>query len=188
MTALRREPLRAATLLLATALLALTALWATPAPAYACSCAAKTDAEYAQRADVIFTGAVISDQRYEQARAVTFAVQRVYKGQARSTETISTARWGGSCGPDLSETGPYLVYATQESSGLFANPCDGTNAGPAPASLGAGQPPLADPVAPSAERRGPPAFTGRWVPLVGLFLAATAAAIVGLSLIRREPE
>ena len=111
----------------------------------------------------------------------------MYKGQARSTETISTMRWGGACGPDLSEPEPYLVYVTQESSGLFANLCDGTSAGPAPASLGAGQAP-AEPVPPSAERRGPPAFTGRWVPLVGLFLAATAAAIIGRSLIRRAPQ
>ena len=102
-------------MLLAAVLLGLTALWATPAPAYACSCAAKTDAEYAQRADVIFTGTVISDQRYEPAQTVTFAVERVYKGQARSTETISTMRWGGACGPDLSEPEPYLVYVTQES-------------------------------------------------------------------------
>ena len=104
---------------------------------------------------------MISDQRYAQAQTATFAVERVYKGQARSTETISTTRWGGSCGPDLGEPGPYLVYVTQESSGLFANLCDGTTSGPAPASLGPGQPPLADPVPPGAERRGPPAFTGR---------------------------
>ena len=107
---------------------------------------------------------------------------RVRPGTQRSRQPS-----GGACGPDLSGPGPFLVYATQEP-GLLANLCGGTRAGPAPASLGAGQPPEADPVSPSTERRGPPAFTGRWVPLVGLFLAATAAAIVGLSLIRREPE
>ena len=122
-------------------------------------------------------------------RAVTFRVDRVYKGSATVTQVVTTHWDTQGCGIEFSgENPPFTVFARQEQAGLTADSCGGTVFGSVPANLGPGQPPLADPVPADAERRGPPAFTGRWVPLVGLFLAATAAAIVGRSLVHRRPE
>ena len=183
MTALRYEPARTAALLLAAVLLALTALWATPAPAYACSCVESTDAEHAARADAIFTGSVTDDRvdEGEQTRTITFAVDRVYKNAAvTATQVVTSHSSGAACGLEISGPGPFLVFAEQELSGLTANLCGGTRAGPAPVSLGSGEAPRPD--------SAPTALTGRWVPLVGLFLAATAAAVIGVSLIRQRPR
>ena len=182
MTAPRREPLRTAALLLAALLLALTALWASPAPAYACSCRSASDDQHAANAESIFTGTVIDDRvdAREQTRTLTFTVDRVFKGQATSTQVVTTHASGASCGLEISGPGPFLVFADQEQSGLTANLCGGTRTGSAPAAMGAGQAPLSD--------TAPDARMGMWVPLVGMILAATAAAIVGLSLIRQRPE
>jgi hypothetical protein len=177
-TALRQEPLRAAALVLAAVLLALSALWATPAPAYACSCAGASDDQLAANADVIFTGTVTDDQvdEGEQTRTLTFTVDRVFKGQATATQVVTTHASGASCGLEISGPGPFLVFADQEQSGLTANLCGGTRAGSAPAGMGAGQAPLVD--------AAPDKQMGRWVPLVGMILAAAAATVVGLSLVR----
>ena len=178
MTALRPESLRAAALLLAALLLALAALWATPAPAYACSCAGASDDEHAANAEAIFTGTMTEDRvdEGEQTRTLIFTVDRVFKGQATTTQVVTTHASGASCGLEISGPGPFLVFADQEQSGLTANLCGGTRTGSAPAGMGAGQAPLPD--------AAPDARMGMWVPLVGMILAATAAAMVGLSLVR----
>ena len=189
MTTAGRAGLRAAALLLAAVLLALATAWATPAPAYACSCAASSEAELAAQADVIFTGTVADDQRDEstQTRTLTFTVNRVYQGRATSTHVVTTASSGASCGLDISGPGPYVVFAAEQQSGLTADLCGGTRAGPAPASLGPGQAPLADP-SPSADPAAADPMRGRWVPLVGIILAASAAAVVALSLWRSTSD
>lgn len=177
--------------LLAAVLLALATAWVLPAPAYACSCAAKTDAEYAVQADVVFTGFIVRNDVDQEAqlRTVTFRVDRVYKGSASLTQVVTMYWDQNSCGTEFyGENPPFTVFARQERAGLTAGSCGGTVFGQVPASLGPGQPPLPDAVSPNAGRRGPSALTGRWVPLVGLFLATTAAAILGLSLVRRRPQ
>ena len=175
-----RAELRATALALAALLLALVAAWATPAPAYACSCGGSPEAELAQHAEVIFTGTVVADEtnQWRQTRTFTVAVDRVYKGEATATQVVSTHASGASCGLEISGPGPFLIFADREGSTLTANLCGGTRAGSAPASMGAGHAPLPDAV--------PDARMGRWMPLVGLVLAATAAAVVGVSLIRRR--
>lgn len=167
--------------LLVAVLLALVSVWVMPAPASACSCRAATDAEHAERATVIFTGTVIDDQQGE-PRTLTFSVDRVYKGRVTATQVVSTAGSTASCGLSVNGAGPYLVYAQQEQTGLTAGLCDGSGSGPAPASLGPGQPPQADPT-----RADPGPGAGFWVPLIGLALAASAAAVIGVPLLRRRP-
>lgn len=173
--------------LLVALLMVLGGVWVLPAPAYACSCAQATDAEHVQRAEVVFTGAVTANTVDDktQIRTLTFRVDRVYKGTATATQVVTTAQFGASCGLELTGEGPFLVFADQEGTGLTANSCGGTRVGSAPASLGAGQPPAGGPSSAARPDAAPPANRGTWVPLVALILAASAAAVVGLSLIRR---
>jgi hypothetical protein len=178
--------MRRVALTLAGVLLALTALWATPSPAYACSCAyPPDDPELVGLAEVIFTGTVTADELDERAqtRTLTFTVDRVYKGTARSTEVVTTHSSGASCGLEISGPGPFLVYADQEQSRLTANLCGGTRAGPVPAGLGSGQTPIAGPEAPPDEPR-----RGTWYPVVGFFVALCGAGVVAYALVRRGPE
>jgi hypothetical protein len=192
-TTLRSRPRHTAALLLAGVLLALSSWWAGPAPAYACSCASATDAQHVAEAAAIFTGTLVADQvdQRNQTRSLTFAVARVFKGQVTATQVVTSASSGGSCGVQLTGPGPFVVFAQAEPTGLTADLCGGTRSGSAPAGLGPGQAPLPNPAArpdsasPSAappDAENPRA--GSWVPLVGFILALTAAAVVGLSLVR----
>ena len=167
--------------LLVAVLLALATLWVLPAPASACDCSVATDVEYLAGAEVVFTGTVIDDQQGE-PRTLTFRVDRVYKGQATTTQVVSTAQNEASCGLELRGADPFVIYADQGQTGLTANLCGGSRAGEAPASLGLGQPPQPDPT-----RNDPGPGAGYWIPVIGLALAATAAGVVGWSLIRRRP-
>jgi len=192
-TALRSRSRHPAALLLVGVLLALSAWWASPAPAYACSCASASDAQHTADAAAIFTGTVVADQVDEpgRVRTVTFAVDRVFKGQVTATQVVTSAASGASCGVELTGPGPFVVFARAEPTGLTADLCGGTRSGSAPAGLGTGQAPLPNPAArpdPASPAAVPPDAenprAGTWVPLVGFILALTAAAVVGLSLVR----
>ena len=118
-------------------------VWAAPTLAYACSCAQPDPAAQANRADVIFTGTVVSDEVRGDTRRLSFAVDRVYKGSAASTQVVETSSSGASCGLEVSGPGPFVVYA-QAGGGrpeLTSGLCDGTTNAPAPAALGEGTPP-----------------------------------------------
>jgi hypothetical protein len=182
-TAVRRDRLRTAALALAAVLLALTALWATPPPAYACSCAAASEEQQAASADVVFTGTVTADEvdQRTQTRSLTFAVDRIYKGQPTGTQVVTTHSSGASCGLEISGPGPFLVFADQERTGLTANLCGGTRAGAAPASLGPGRTPVAGSASPPGDSR-----RGMWIPLVAVILALSGGTVVGISLVRRR--
>ena len=175
--------MRRVALALSAVLLALTAAWAAPPSAYACSCGGSPEAELVQRADVIFTGTVVADETNQrrQRRTLTVAVDRVYKGEATATQMVSTHASGASCGLEITGPGPFLIFADREGPGLTADLCGGTRAGAAPASLGPGQAPVADPAGPPEDPR-----RGRWLPLVGFLVAAAGAGVVGLSLVRRR--
>jgi len=126
------------------ALLGLTwGAWAASTPAYACSCVQQGPADQINRADVIFTGTVASEESRGTTRRLTFTVDRVYKGSATATQVVETNSSGASCGLEISGPGPFVVFA-QAGGGrtaLTANLCGGTTDQPAPASLGAGSPP-----------------------------------------------
>jgi hypothetical protein len=63
-----------------------------------------------------------------------FEVQDVFKGEVTSPQTVVTAREGGSCGLALSGPGPFVVFATHESTlthgarggELYSHLCSGT--------------------------------------------------------------
>jgi hypothetical protein len=104
------------------------AVLASPAgPACACSCAISTEAEAAQRADVVFLGTVVEIDKpfavsFEGSGdpvTVTFAVTDVYKGGVPANAQIQTERLGISCGYVFAAGARYLVYASIDETGTW---------------------------------------------------------------------
>ena len=109
---------RAGVLLLLSALLgALVVVGASPAQA--CSCAGGTTAEFADRADAVFTGRLVS--RTEPGRPGTsadpalhvFAVDAVTKGAVSERQEVLSPVSGASCGLELTGEGAVVVFATR---------------------------------------------------------------------------
>lgn len=195
MTAVPPDRLRQVALALSAVLVALGVTWLTPAPASACSCVSQSPEQQAAAAQVIFAGTVTGRQSTDPTappRTVTFAVSRVYKGAARATEVVATEASTASCGLSITGAGPYVIYAQQRGETLTAGLCDGSRSGSAPAGLGPGAPPQPDPLpptaVPTAKQGGPPPGSGMWVPRVGLVLAAGAAVLIGVALLRPRPR
>ena len=132
---------RCGALAAAALLLVLASIWAIPARAYACSCAAASDERYVSSADVVFTGRIDDDRSNQQTRTITFVVERIYKGDAGPRQVISTSASGASCGLEIGGPGTFLVFANaaDEPAKLKANLCGGTRAGGALAILGKGR-------------------------------------------------
>ena len=110
-------------------------------PAAACSCAGSTDSDAVAAADVVFSGELVEIRTppgasYSSAdpERFVFAVDHVYKGDAKARQSVVTPREGASCGLELSGSGPFLVFATTEGSfdlegdegELFSHLCSGT--------------------------------------------------------------
>ena len=173
---------RVAGLLLAGLLLVVATWWVGPERAYACSCAYEPDhPELVQIADVIFLGTVVGDRTLGDTRTYTFTVERVFKGQAYATQTVTTHTQGPACGLELTDPGPYLVHArlTSGLSGtLDANSCGGTRPGAPSAELGEGYPPLDNHGIPN----GPRSLIG---PAVIVTAISAAFAFSALALRRR---
>ena len=128
------------------ALALLGAGWAVAPAASACSCVAATTAEQVERADVVFTGTLVSREvvprvpglRSSDDPAVhVFAVQTVLKGTASARQEVVSADSSASCGLALAGDGPFLVHAGETPGGppgqLTATLCGGT--APADAAL-----------------------------------------------------
>ena len=128
------------------ALVLLGAGWAVAPAASACSCVAATTAEQVERADVVFTGTLVSREvvprvpglRSSDDPAVhVFAVQTVLKGTASARQEVVSADSSASCGLALAGDGPFLVHAGEDPGGppgqLTATLCGGT--APADAAL-----------------------------------------------------
>jgi hypothetical protein len=172
-------------------LLGLAAIWAVPPRAYACSCSEVSDVEHIDQADVIFTGQIVGDEADTQQRTLTFAVDRVYKGEAVSRQVIRTERNGAACGLEIAGPGSFVVFAYIEGGRpdeLRANLCGGTRYGPAPASLGEGGPPQSGPSDPPdgsltpspTSDEPPPALRPR------LLLVGVLAILIGVVIARRS--
>lgn len=90
------------------------------APAQACSCAGGTTAEFAARADAVFTGRLVS--RTEPDRPIrssadpalhVFAVDAVVKGAVSARQEVLSPVSGATCGLELTGEGPVAVFATR---------------------------------------------------------------------------
>ncbi|MFQ1002095.1 hypothetical protein [Modestobacter sp. SSW1-42] len=117
----------------------LTAGWVLAPPASACSCALQSSAEQVERADVVFTGTLVSREVVHPVPGVVgsddpavhvFAVDTVLKGTASAQQEVVSADSSASCGLALSGDGPFLVHASDPPGGpegqLTASLCGGT--------------------------------------------------------------
>lgn len=167
------------------------------APVGACSCVAMTDVEALASAEVVFTGELVEVQKpavvedSSDAASFVFAVDAVYKGDARSRQAIVTAVDGATCGLEISGPGPFVVFASTESDtpvngregDLYTGLCSGTRpmaAGAVPAAFGAGHPARdAAPAGPARpDDRAPTDGVGdRWGPAAVAGVAATVALV-----------
>jgi hypothetical protein len=163
---------------------------ATSERAVACSCAGVTDSEAFQRADAVFTGALVDIITPPGEVIVSsdperflFDVDGVFKGEVAASQSIVTAREGGSCGLEIGGRGPFVVFAFTEdfsTSGAvdgeyYSNLCSGTRPlsdGALPASFGEPAPP-ADGASASTEPSTPAEGTS--------FAAAPASPAAGAS-------
>jgi hypothetical protein len=168
-----RETIGRAAALVLVGVLALAAAWATPAPAYACSCTTDVEVELVRNAEVIFTGSIVGDRAWGDTRTYTVAVDRVYRGQVLTTQTVRTPTQGPACGLELPEAGPYLVLGYLKNGELWANSCGGTRAGTPPAELGDGYPPQPG--------SAPTGVT--WTPTSGVLTLVVGAAFLGIALV-----
>jgi hypothetical protein len=125
------------TLLLAALLSAAGLLLASPAQA--CSCAEATTAQHVDDADAVFTGTVLSREvdhpdwpvmSSDDPALYVFAVDTVYKGDVHAKQGVVSAAEGASCGLDLAGDGPFVVFASSDTSlpdGQYrAGLCNGT--------------------------------------------------------------
>ena len=95
-------------------------------PAGACSCVGWTEAEAFAAADVVFTGELVEVRRPDTSGTyasndpvrLSFAVDAVFKGEARSVQSVVTALSGASCGMGDSWPGPALVFANENGGGI----------------------------------------------------------------------
>jgi len=155
-----------------------------PARAYACSCAYDPgDERLVERAEVIFAGELVDSRRpaLSSLRELTFAVSRVYKGQAEAEQLVVTADNSAACGLDVAAAGAYVVYARaadgkpgKHGVRLQSGLCDGSRPAPAPASLGTGYPPGPSGAAASALGSG----LGRGGVGAALVLVAASAVFI----------
>ncbi|GAB4080886.1 hypothetical protein GCU67_04895 [Modestobacter muralis] len=117
----------------------LTAGWVVAPAASACSCAPASIAEQVERADVVFTGTLVSREVLHPVPGVVgsddpalhvFAVQTLLKGTASALQEVVSADSSASCGLALDGDGPFLVHATDPPGGpegrLTASLCGGT--------------------------------------------------------------
>jgi len=169
------------------------------APAAACDCVGDTTAGSFARADLVFTGTLVSREVSHPHSPVlsstdpalhVFAVDSVFKGSAARRQGVVSADSGASCGLELSGDGPFVVFANREGAQYTASLCGGS--APLTAALEAdlrALGPAAAPSAPSAPSRpSPGARTGASdVPPVGgsgswPWLAGGAVVLAGAAL------
>jgi hypothetical protein len=128
------EMRRSRPLILVFLLLFVSMLSGSPAPVFACSCAPPPPpAEALAQATAVFAGtvtnidvpggAVISTA---DPIAVTFQVERVWKGPVEPTLLVTTARGQATCGYDFDLNQSYLVYAYGSERNLETNLCSRT--------------------------------------------------------------
>ena len=114
-------------------LLATAAVVTGPASAArACDCASLPAPSADARADVVFTGTLLSRTVTEPVTSSTdpatwvFAVDRALKGEVPERASVRSAVSGASCGLELTGRGPFVVFAGDAGTHLTAHLCDGT--------------------------------------------------------------
>ncbi len=164
-----------------------------PAVAHACSCATATTAQYADGADVVFTGTltdVVPPPRRPimssgDPATLRFRVSSVSKGEARETTEVTTAVSGSSCGiGDLPVDREYVVFA-HGSDTLSVGLCDGT-ARATPALQKQVERALGPPGPPAAGTLAAPRAEGAWLTWLLVGAAGATAAGTAYLIVRRR--
>jgi hypothetical protein len=105
------------------------------APAAACDCVGDATAGSFARADLVFTGTLVSREVSHPHSPVlsstdptlhVFAVDSVFKGSAAQRQGVVSADSGASCGLELSGDGPFVVFANREGAQYTASLCGGS--------------------------------------------------------------
>ncbi|NEK59522.1 hypothetical protein GCU56_16820 [Geodermatophilus sabuli] len=191
---------RTTTCLLAACVLLL-AGWVWAPAASACSCVGGTTAEHVERADVVFSGRLLSREvaggsSSSDPALHVFAVETVWKGTAASEQGVVSAASGASCGLELDGDGPFLVFATTApdlpTGQLAAGLCGGTArlaadlTSEVAAATGRG-PEEPGPGAVGTDLVGGPSGWAVWVGAVVATLTVAALAVTGELRRRRAP-
>jgi hypothetical protein len=111
---------------------ALALIAASALPAHACDCAPLTPSEAAAEASVVFVGTPTQrlgqpDEGSPDPVTYRFSVERVLKGEAGPTLSVSTNNSGDACGVDFRIGDRYEVYALDADGTPFATRCGGTH-------------------------------------------------------------
>jgi hypothetical protein len=179
--------------LLPALLLACAGLVLLPPAAQACSCQVPGVGKAARQADVVFTGAVLGEQRDRQRVEAGFDVDRVYQGQV-DDDTVEVASPTDSCGLKLADGQSYVVFADESRTGLVSEKCSGTTRASGRTMkavervLGPGekvQVPTPEPAAPTytkVAQGSPPDFTRAAAPGAAMALVG----LLGWFLVRRR--
>ncbi len=137
--------------------------WQQAPRATACSCVLRTPAEYAETADLVATGTVVTVEipanPTSSADDATYTIDLtgVWKGDAASTITLRAALSSASCGIEGIREGMVLtVFATRDGGDWRTNICDGTGLDAEQTAIAAlGEPtPVAQSPRPSENPRG----------------------------------
>lgn len=102
------------------------------APAQACDCVPLTPAEARSEASVVFVGTPTEqlghpDEGSPDPVTYLFSVERVLKGEAGPTLSVSTNNSADACGVDFRIGDRYEVYALDADGTPFATRCGGTH-------------------------------------------------------------
>jgi hypothetical protein len=97
-----------------------------PAKVDACSCGMETPDQNFEKADVVFTGTVLSVTKAGREFRVDMLVDTAYKGTSKSRLTITTSHDSGLCGYTFAGQTRYLVYAKEVDRKINVTLCDGT--------------------------------------------------------------
>jgi hypothetical protein len=177
------------------------------APASACSCSRLTDPEAVEFADVVFAGTLQEVRAPLNADGMSsavptrliFAVDEVYKGDARAWQSVVTSGTGGACGLELPVGQRSLVFATSEPGREQLDPgeegelhsylCSGSRSladgEPVPAAVAGGWPPLPG-SSPVGQFDGSASASRPWLPVAaGALLAGLAGSFIVLRRRRR---
>lgn len=97
--------------------------------AYCCSCEpqGKIDDQQYSKYDAIFTGKIISIQKKQLIKEITFEIQKQFKGILKLSKiTITTSAQEGTCGISPKVGEEWLIYAYRDKEGFQTNLCTRT--------------------------------------------------------------
>ncbi|WP_088287650.1 hypothetical protein [Kineosporia sp. A_224] len=179
-------------------------------PASACSCAVGPPATQAEAdallagADAVFVGSLVArgdtapgaggEISSGDPASLTFAVTRVFKGDVAAVQAVGTARSSSSCGLEVAEGTPYLLFAERTGGALRTSLCSGSTpdlayatwaGSPPEGAVAAGGAPAASPTV--AAGADPVASDRPWLLAATAAAAAVALAVTGgLAVARRR--